>query len=92
MSNTIDPFATAPMVHSVGRYAGESLYRVFSSLVLPDDGGEAILNDCGPFLTRDEAQALVDLATRAGVEDIPPGMVNRARSIHLAAMRRGGRP
>lgn len=86
MSNASDPFATAAMVHYVGTYAGETLFRVFSSLVLPDDGGECIVHDCGPFLTRDEAQALVDLATAEKVEDITPEMVNRARLAYIAGL------
>ncbi len=86
MSNASDPFEAAEMVHSVGRYTGESLWRVFSSLVLPDDGGECILQDCGPFLTKDEAQTLVDMAVAEGVEDIPPEMVNRARRAYLARL------
>lgn len=86
MNNASDPFETAPMVHYVGQYAGESLWRVFSSLVIPDDGGEAIMHDCGPFLTKGAAQALVDLATAEGVEDITLEMVNRARLAYIAGL------
>jgi len=89
MSNPADEITG--VIHETGRNQEDRLWRVFTSYTFAD-GGQAIIADRGPFLTREGADVLRDLATDAGIEDIPPAMVTRARAIHLAAMNREGRP
>jgi len=70
-------------IHEVGTTPGEPGWKVFSSFTFAD-GGQCIMQDYGPFASRDAAQVCADMAE--GVEEITDDLIRRARRAYLLRM------
>jgi len=83
MNSASDPNEITGTIHEVGSTPGTPGWQVFTSFTFAD-GGSIIMQDCGPFASKQAAQICADLAAAEQVEEVTGDLIRRARRAYLS--------